>query len=61
MWRVESTPEGAVHHWLEVPDVTEKALSFRWTAALDESAFTVVDVRDAAGAHDGNEIFIATR
>ena len=84
--RVESTPEGPVHHWLEVLEVTPEDFSFRWTyrferdgaeltwettfrlrsvdevrAALGDAGFTLVDIRDSEGGHDGNEIFIASR
>lgn len=84
--RVDSTPEGPVHHWLEVLDLSEDALAFRWTyqferdgselvwettfrvrtvdeilAALSASSFKVVDIRDADGGRDGNEIYIAVR
>lgn len=84
--RADSTPEGPVHHWLEVLDVREDAFTFRWTylfesdgsemtwhtafrirtvdqiaAALDAAGFRVLDIRDASGGHDGNEIFIAAR
>ena len=82
--RVESTPEGPVHHWLEVLEVQPDSFSFRWTyvferdgaemtwettfrlrtvddirSALDVAGFTLMDIRDADGGDDGNEIFIA--
>jgi SAM-dependent methyltransferase len=65
--RVDSTPAGPVHHWLEVTDLTPETFTFRWTFLLErtgdeltwETTFRVRTVDQIVGALEAASFAVA--